>query len=693
VADIVAWHGKTLDEHVKLRDDAAKKGYRFLSLSIHGTPGPFHLLVSLNYTAVMIKRPVHVAQRDWPSLTANEFQNVFNQQVKEGYGPVILSAAGSSTDPRFAAVFEPQSPIPLTRHRLSSGSDDDPDTIEGMNKRAKDDGLLLRWAAVYGDSGDPRYAAIWVPNTRRAVWNADGVHETSSEYQARFEAQKSGWCRPAHVTLNSENPPLLPGETRYFSLFVHNDIGPWEARHEMDADGYQKEFDTWTKKGYFPICVQGAGTGNSARYAAVFVKQEDPLPEQFNPVGPVANGDIDNVIHQAMKDSPVWNASLAIVHGKKLVYARGYSWGEPDWPVCQPTSRFRIASVSKTITALAIYQLIGEGKLSLNQKMQDILQLKTPSGAGPKDARFKDVTIKHLLEHTSGISTEACWDEVGILKAFKTAVPGGNWHLPVTAEMCDSYIASLDMGQPNPGAAMAYNNCGYYLLGRIVAKVRGKTRPIDAYQDYLFDPLHVHRIRRSPSLIATMPSDEARCRAHWIHSTTQDPNPYDIPVRPSVMSDDRPLVPLGYGDTHFERQEGAGGLSAAATDLGRLIAILLSQDDNPAMKRSTINTMLSNAVSTIQAWKDKPGKHRAGHGWDNASAQADNRYWAQKGGSLSTSGNVLQINGDWGFAMCWGGKATAASDYYPNYPEVMDIAKSALAGAADLFPQYGMPGL
>jgi CubicO group peptidase (beta-lactamase class C family) len=237
--------------------------------------------------------------------------------------------------------------------------------------------------------------------------------------------------------------------------------------------------------------VQGGGSGSSTRYAALFVKQESPLPQQFNAIGPVANADIDNVIHQAMKDSPVWNASLAIVHGKSLVYARGYSWGEPDWPVCQPTSRFRIASVSKTITALAIYQLIGEGKLALTDKLQDILQLKTPSAGGPKDPRFKDVTIGQLLDHTSSINANAFRNEINILNAFKTAVPGGNWHLPVTAEMCDSYIASLDMGTMAPGQAMAYNNCGYYLLGRIVAKKRGKTRPIDAFQDYLFEPLNI----------------------------------------------------------------------------------------------------------------------------------------------------------------------------------------------------------
>ena len=667
MADFTAWHGKTFEEHAKLRDDAAKSGYRFLSLSVHGTTG------SPRYTAVMIKRPVVVAQRDWPLLTFAEFQGVFDDQAKKGYGPIIIAAVGSASDPRFAAVFQPQSPIPLTRHGLRSGAADDLGTIQGMNKKAKDDGLILRWAAVYGTSGDPRYAAIWVANTGKVVWNADGVLETGAEYQARFNAQASGWCRPAHVTLNGEN--------RYLSAFVHNEIGPWVARHGMTSDGYQGEFDTLTPKGYFPICVQGGNSGAATRYAALFVKQETPLPQQFNATGSPANAEIDNIIRLAMKNSPVWNASLAIVHGKKLVYARGYSWGEPDWPVCQPTSRFRIASVSKTVTALAAYQLIGEGKLKLTDKVQDILQLKTPGGGAPKDSRFKNVTVRHLLEHTSGINANAFRNEVAILDAHKATVPNGNWHLPVTAEMCDAYVASLDMGAKDPGQAMAYNNCGYYLLGRVVAKKRGKARPIDAFQDHLFDPLHIHRIRRAPSLIATMPSDEARYRAQ------------NIPAYPSVMSDARPLVPLGYGTEHFERQEGGGGLSAAAIDLGRLIAMLLSPDDTPAMKRATVEQMMENAVATIQTWTGKTTDLRGGHGWDGAAAQPNDRYYGQKGGSLDTSGNVLQISGDWGFAMCWGGKATAASGWYPDYPDVMNVAKSALAGVADLFPQYGMPSL
>jgi CubicO group peptidase (beta-lactamase class C family) len=661
-----AWHGKTLDEHVALRDSAARNGDRFLSLSIHGSSAAPH------YTAVMIKRPVVVAQRDWPRLTAAEFQKVFDEQAKLGFGPVMLCATGTAADPRFAAVFQMQSPIALTRFGLRSGTDSDLESIQGMNKKAKADNLALHSLAIYGDAATPRYAAIWMPNTGKTIWNADGVNETADQYQARFNAQAAGWCRPAQVATTGG---------RFASLFVHNDIGPWVARHGLTADAYQDEFNAWTAKGYFPLSVQGGGSGADTRYTALFARQEEPVPQTFTPVGPTANAAIDNVMLKAMCDSPVFNASLAIVHGKKLVYARAYSYGEPDWPICQPTSRFRIASVSKFVTALAVYQLIGEGKLALTDKLQDILQLKTPGGGAPKDARFKEVTIKQLLEHTSAIDANSFRSEGAILGAFKAAQPAGSWHLPVTAEQCDAYIASLAMAPGAPGTMMSYNNCGYYLLGRVVAKKRNRARPIDAFQDFLFNPLFIQRIRRATSLIASTPADEARYRSQ------------DIPVMASVMSDAQPLVPMGYGTEHFERQEGGGGLSAAATDLARLIAIMQSLDDNPAMKRSTIEAMMTNAVATVKTWNGQATDLRAGHGWDGAAALGNHQFYGQKGGSLNTTGNVLEFNGDWGFAMCWGGKPDAAAGWYPDFPAVMDVAKAALTSAPDLFPQFGMPSL
>jgi CubicO group peptidase (beta-lactamase class C family) len=661
MANITAWHGKSFNEHVTLRDAAAKQGYRFLSLSLYGaTSSPV-------YAAVMIKRPVVVAQRDWPLLTAAEFQQTFDGQAKEGYGPVMVCATGSGSDPRFAAVFQPMDPIPLTRFGLGSGNANDPKTIQGMDAQARTQGLMLHWAASYGDPGKPAYAAIWLPNTDVTLWNNDGLADSAAQYQARFNAETSAWCRPSFVTLN--------GSDQYLSVFTDREIGPWVARHNMTPADYQTEFNTWTGKQYFPICVQAAGAdAASVRFAALFVQSEATVPRQFHATGPVANAGIDAIIQKAMQGSPVKHAALAIVHGTKLVYARGYTNAEPDWPQAQPTTCFRMASVSKTVTSLAIFQLIQEGKLSLGQKMQDILQLKTPSGGAPTDPRFATVTIQHLLEHKSGINTDAFRNGLAVQQGFAAA--GHTVALPVSEAQTDAYVASLNLVSP-PGSTQAYNNCGYYLLSRVVAKLRNRASPADAFSDFLLKPLGITRIRRAASLVSQQPADEARYQSPTLALGT------------SQMSNDQPLVPLEYGTEQDGLMEGGGGLSGAATDLARLVAAMIDQNDTPMMKRATLATMLSDGAALNAA-----GFGRAGYGFDGLAVQGGGNFYGQKGGSLATSNDVLEFNGQWGFVMLWGSPPTAAeANWYPDYPSVMTVAKAASWGAADLFPQFGMPSL
>ena len=314
----------------------------------------------------------------------------------------------------------------------------------------------------------------------------------------------------------------------------------------------------------------------------MFVQSENIVAKQFHATGPVANAAIDAVIQKAMTNSPVRDAALAIVHGTKLVYARGYTWAEPDWPVVQPTTTFRMASDSKVMTALAIFQLIQSGNLHLTDKVQDILQLKTPSGGGPADSRFSQITIQHLLEHTSGLNRDAFRDGIAVKQAFDSA--GHPATLPVSSAQTDSYIASL-MLLDAPGDSHYYNNCGYYLLGRVVAKKRNRAAVIDAYQDFLFNPLSVHRIRQAKSLVASEPADEARYQGQ------------KLTVGQSVMKPAQPLVPWMYGTEQLEVLSGAGGLTGAVTDIARVIAILIDQNDNPALHRATIKDMLSKGAA------------------------------------------------------------------------------------------------
>src|SRR5579864_8870632 len=108
----MAWHGATLAEHTAKRDTYLAQGYRFISLSVYGA------ITSPYYAAVMIKPESPMTQHDFPAMPAQQWQQTFDSEAALGYGPIILTATGSASNPLFAAVFEPQNPIPLTRHGL-----------------------------------------------------------------------------------------------------------------------------------------------------------------------------------------------------------------------------------------------------------------------------------------------------------------------------------------------------------------------------------------------------------------------------------------------------------------------------------------------------------------------------------------------------------------------------------------------
>ena len=348
MASFVAWHGKTLDQHLALRNQYYPEGFRFISLSIYGpTNAPV-------YAAVMLQTTNPVTQHDFPSMTADEWQQTFDAQAAQGYGPIILAATGSASNPAFAAVFTPQSPIPLARHGLTGGPALDGNnnpiqtSLGGMNAFAQSQGLILSWAASYGTTSDPAFAGIWVQNSKNTLWNCDGLLEDATAYQDRFNAQTSVWCRPSFVTLNTDDD--------YMSLIVANETGPWVAHHNMSPSDYQNYFNQLTAQNYYPVCVQAAGSdANSAHFAAIFVQTQSITPQSFTATGPVANAAIDAEVESVLRAYPVARqASLAIVNGTKLVYARAYSELAPHAAWYHTYSRLHRARRRPTARRIAL---------------------------------------------------------------------------------------------------------------------------------------------------------------------------------------------------------------------------------------------------------------------------------------------------------------------------------------------------
>src|SRR5258708_33665850 len=116
---------------------------------------------------------------------------------------------------------------------------------------------------------------------------------------------------------------------------------------------------------------------------------------------PISGGDqpelasFDELMARFVKEQRVPGAALAITKESRLVYARGFGLADREHEqAVQPTDLFRIASVSKAITAVAILQLVERDKLNLNAKVWDLLTLSQPS-----DPRWMHITVLHLLRH------------------------------------------------------------------------------------------------------------------------------------------------------------------------------------------------------------------------------------------------------------------------------------------------------
>lgn len=665
--DIIAWHDRDTAGHKQLTDAAAAKGYRTLSLCLYGDRS------APRYAAVMIKRPVVQAEEQYFGLTTSQFQAKFNEMAAKGWGPYLVAATGPAADPLLAVSFMPMQPTPLTRYGITAAD------MDKLNDDQMLAGGMLRSAAAYGTPDNIRYVAVWHPNPTRISWNCDALQDNPATAQQRFDAVTAAGGRPVLLA-------LVPGGGLLES-FVDTTLGPWVARVNLTSQQYQDEVTKNMAQGLAPVCVSAQGAGSAARFGAIFCGREDVNQRTFRAVGPSTVPGIDQAMQTYMQAHNLRNASLAITKGTRLVYAKGYTWAEADYPTVQPTTLFRQASVCKTLAALALYQLLEQHpSITLDTTVQSILGLTTPAGAPPPDARFGKVTLRHLLESTSALDRGGLWQDVATANAF-----GGLSKLPISPQQLACYVASLNLeGTDTPGDThnVKYNNTAYFLLSQVIAKLRGAAS-FEAALAPLLKPLGITRIRQSVSLVAAQAPDEARYQLRYLKG-----GQHAFGVGASVRTPSRPLVPQQYGTWSSENHDGAGGLSAAATDLARIVALFSAGAANPVLKPDTLNQLLANAANCTATYSgpDKHGFH--GFDWVNVVDKTKNAYTGAKGGYLPASQNGFDFTtGGLGFVICIGSNQAEGVTADWENGGVRPVAEKQDWGTTDLFPQFGMAPL
>jgi CubicO group peptidase (beta-lactamase class C family) len=163
-------------------------------------------------------------------------------------------------------------------------------------------------------------------------------------------------------------------------------------------------------------------------------------------------------------------AVLAVKNGK-IILRKGYGMANLELGIpIKPEMVFRIGSITKQFTAVAIMKLVEEGKLSVTDDIKKYLPDYPTHG--------HKITIHHLLNHTSGI------------KSY-TSMP--DWPPLMRKDMTLKELIDFFKNQPMdfaPGERFLYSNSGYILLGAIIEKVSGKS--YEAYMDEnIFKPLNM----------------------------------------------------------------------------------------------------------------------------------------------------------------------------------------------------------
>jgi len=314
-----------------------------------------------------------------------------------------------------------------------------------------------------------------------------------------------------------------------------------------------------------------AWTMFAARAGAGEVTAKGPKNRDLTP--------FDDMMTAFVEKHSIPGASLAVSKNGKLVYAKGFGHADPDkkTPV-RPRSLFRIASISKPFTAVAVLQLVEQGKITLDTKVFDILNLqeKVPEGA-EFDSRWKDITIRQLLQHTGGWDRDKSFDpmfrQVDFARKFK-GIP------PASPEQIIRAMLGVPLDN-NPGERFAYSNFGYCLLGRVIEAATHQPYE-QAVRSSVLAPLGITDMK----IGRTRLGDRARHEVRYVtprggRAKSIFPEDFGKPVRSP------------YGAFSLETLDSHGGWIASAVDLVRFASALDDESSPSILKQSTIETMFA----------------------------------------------------------------------------------------------------
>ncbi len=187
----------------------------------------------------------------------------------------------------------------------------------------------------------------------------------------------------------------------------------------------------------------------------------------------------DSDIESFMRRWELTGATFALMRNDSLIYAKGYGYADKRRETkCEASHLFRIASVSKLITATAVMRLIDDGCLALDSQVFGVDGIINDTiFLDLRSRNLERITVEHLLRHTAGFSSphgDPAFANYSVARSL-------GLKLPLSTDDMVLY-ATQNRLRYQPGGRFDYSNLGYIILGKIIEKVTGVS-----YERYVKD--------------------------------------------------------------------------------------------------------------------------------------------------------------------------------------------------------------
>ncbi len=266
-------------------------------------------------------------------------------------------------------------------------------------------------------------------------------------------------------------------------------------------------------------------------------------------------------VNEILNRRPAVGLAMGVVRNGRLesFHGQGLANIAANRPITEDTV-FRIASITKTFTAIAVMQLCEQGLVDLDAPANNYLQAYK---LVPAKAGFRPATVRHLLTHMAGIREVLHLSGLLRMRDLGETVELGR---PVPT-LSEYYRGGLRI-YAEPGTSFMYTNHGFATLGQIVEDVSGK--PLDRYmREHIFEPLGM--------------ADTDLVRSERLQSRLA--TGYELRSSGAEAVTDYELIPLG-----------GGGIYSTPRDMARYLAALLgggANEHGSVLKPATVATMFA----------------------------------------------------------------------------------------------------